>query len=288
MHLVHVLVNRLNEVLVNRSGDIGGVQRRFEGRVVLPCLGEELQLLVLGVEDGGSGGLEAGQSAVKIFVGALTQHPVAALLQADEGSLGQRMLVSLGVHGVGEFQVCIGKGAVDGIGRLRHFARRCQQLFLCGGKGVRLAAAQVGQVAAVTLQLGAIRVELRQLLVGNRHDLRGIKAARRTQRHHNAHKLSGHCLVGGVPGILVRPAHAVVAQQLSLGVNLLHGFQISAQRFAALTQTSREGSQGLLALRQGCQFRFPGFVGGVQIFNRPLVLRRNLVAAGNFFDFFHN
>ena len=288
VHFVHVLVDCLDEVLVHGGRDVGRVQRRFKGRVVLPRLGEEFQLLVLGIEKGGSGGLERSQRTVKIFIGALTQHSVAALLQADEGSLGQGMLISLGVHGVGEFQVCIGEGAVNGVGCLRHFARRRQQLFLRGGKGMRLAAAQVGQIAAVTLQLGTVGIELRQLLVGNRHDLRGIKAARRVQCYCNAHKFSGHGLIGGVPGILVRPAHTVAAQQISLGIDLLKDFHVSIQRLAALTQTSREGSQRLLALRQRRQFRFPCFVGGVQVFNRPLVLRRNLIAAGNFFDFFHN
>ena len=160
------------------------------------------------------------------------------------------MLISLGVHGVGEFQVCIGEGAVNGVGCLRHFARRRQQLFLRGGEGVRLAAALIGQIAAVMLQLGTVGIELRQLLIRNRHDLRRIKAARRVQCYCNAHKLSGHGLIGGVPGILVRPAHTVAAQQISLGIDLLKDFHVSIQRLAALTQTSREGSQGLLALRQ--------------------------------------
>lgn len=85
--------------LYTEVGTLGRVQRRFKGRVVLPRLGEEFQLLVLGIEKGGSGGLERSQRTVKIFIGALTQHPVAALLQTDEGSLRQRMLISLGVHG---------------------------------------------------------------------------------------------------------------------------------------------------------------------------------------------
>ena len=288
VHFVHVLVNRLNEILVDGGGDVGGVQRRFKGRVVLPRLGEEFQLLVLGVENGGGGGLEVAKNAVEILVGAPAQYPVAAFLQADEGSLGQGMLVPVGVHGVGELHVRVGEGAVNGVGRLGHFSRRRQKLFLRGGEGMRLAAAQVCQEAAVALQFGAIRVKLRQLFVGNCHDLRSIKAARRPQRHHGAHKFTGHPLVGGVPGVLIRPAHTVIAQQLRLGVDPLHVFQVGIQRFAALTQASGKGCQSLPAFLQGCPIRFPGIVGGVQVFDRPFVLRRNLVAAWDFFDFFHN
>ena len=190
VHGGQLLVNGFNEIFVDGHRHIASVQGSFQGRAIVSGLAEEFQLLVLTVQHGGGGVAHARKSIVEIFVGTFPQYPVGAFFQQHEGTLGQGMTVSLAVYRIRKFQVGIRQSAVGSIRQLGHFLGGSQQLFLLGRQGVGLSPAQIGQIPAIPLQLGNVPVEAFQRLIGNGHDLRGVKAARGVQRHHRAHEFS--------------------------------------------------------------------------------------------------
>ena len=153
VHLIHVVVDRLNKVVVHGFRHIGGVQGCLPCGIVLPSVGKELQLLHLAVEHGRGGVPEAAQGMVQVLIGALAQAPVGAFLIANEGALAQGQPVALTVHGVWEGQVRVFKHTEHVAGGVRQVPGSGQQLFLCGGEHMLPAASSVFNVAAVPFQL---------------------------------------------------------------------------------------------------------------------------------------
>ena len=288
MHLVHVLVNGFDQVVIHSRGNVGGIQGSIQSVVILSGIGKELQLLVLGIEQSGSGVLEPGKAVIEIFVSAAAQHPVLAFFQAHKGALGQRMPVSFPIHGIGERDIRIGEGAIDGIRSLGHLSCGSQQTFFLGRKGVCLPAAQIRQVTAVALQFRAGGIEALQSLLVDCHNLRSSKAGSCRQRHHSRHIFTGHSLGVGVPGIFIRAAEAIVAQPIRLYIHLLNLLQVLIQRLGAFCQAAFVGCHCGAGLLQGGQFLFPCLIGHKQVFNRPLVLSGNFASGRNFLYLFHN
>ena len=190
VHGGKLLVNGFNEIFVHGHRHIASVQGSFQGRAIVSGLAEEFQLLVLAVQHSGGGVAHARKAIVENFVGTFPQYPVGAFFQQHEGALGQGMTVSLAVYRIRKFQVSIRQSAVGSIRQLGHFPGSSQQLFLLGRQSVGLSPAQIGQIPAITFQLGNVPVEVFQRLIGNGHDLRGIKAARSVQSHYRAHEFS--------------------------------------------------------------------------------------------------
>ena len=190
VHGGQLLVNGFNEIFVHGHRHIASVQGSFQGRAIVSGLAEEFQLLVLAVQHRGGGVAHARKSVVEIFVGTFPQDPVGAFFQQHKGTLAQGVLVPLAVCRVRKFQVGIRQSAVGRVRQLCHFPGGSQQLFLLGRQGVGLSPAQIGQIPAITFQLGNVPVEAFQRLIGNGHDLRGVKAARGVQSHHRAHEFS--------------------------------------------------------------------------------------------------
>ena len=194
----------------------------------------------------------------------------------------------LGIHRIGEGHIRIGKGTENRIRGLGHLSGSSQQLFLGGRQGMGLPAAQVSQVPAVALQLRAIPVKALQRFIGNRHNLRRVEAARSAQGHGGADELTGHGLVHRIAGVLVPPAHTVIAQPVGPDVGHLRLIQIVIQTFPAFPQPSGKGAEFFPLPFQGGEIFLPGFVRGVQVLNGPLVLRGDLAALGNFLGLFHH
>ena len=280
-------MNGFNEVFVDGHRHIASVQGSFQGRAIVSGLAEEFQLLVLTVQHGGGGVAHARKSIVEIFVGTFPQGPVGAFFQKHKCALAQGMLVPLAVYRIRKFQVGIRQSAVGSIRQLGHFPGGSQQLFLLGRQSVGLSPAQIGQIPAIPLQLRKIPIEAFQRLIGNGHDLRGVKAARGVQRHHRAHEFTLQGKALGISGILIQPAHTVVTQPIGLHVHLFHGMKITIQIFSALAQPSGKGGQNLLVLLQSIQFLEPGLLCWVQILQCPLGFLRQLPALRNFLGLFH-
>ena len=288
VHLVHVPVDRLDQIVVDGYGHIGPVHGRLPGRAVLPGGCEELLLLVLGIQQAGGGVAHAAQGVIEVFVGALAQRPVAALLQGHKGALAQGMGLSLAVYGVGIAHIGIEKGAENGFRSVGHLPGGGQQPLFGGGEGVCLSAALVVQIAAVPLQPRGGLVEALQGFLGNGHDLGGGEAERGADGGEHAHELANHGLIGGVAGVLVRLAHGVVGQQLALAVHVLYQVQECAEGLAALAQLSGKGGGFSLSGRQGGQGLLPAFIRGVQVLQRPGILLGDLVAGTNGFGIRHS
>ena len=251
VHGGHFFMDGFDQIFIDGNRNIAAVQRCFQSGSVLSGIGEEFQLLILGVQGRRGGVAEIAEAVVEVFVGALAQDPVLAFLHHHKGTLGQRVGLTLGVHRVLEFQVGIRQGTVNGVRGLGHFSGGCQQFFFRCRQCVGLSAAQVRQITAVALQLGALGIKAFQRLIGNRHDLRSVKAARGAQFHHGAHEFTLHGLAVGVPGVLVGAAHAVIAQPVRLHVHFFRLFQIPAEGFPVLAQFPHKAFQLLTVLSQG-------------------------------------
>ena len=89
MHFVQVLVDGIDQVQIHLGRDIIAVQRRFEGVGIMPGLGKEFQLLVLGIQQTRSGILKAAEAIVKTLVGILSQNTVCTFLSSRKSTLGR-------------------------------------------------------------------------------------------------------------------------------------------------------------------------------------------------------
>ena len=231
MHFIQVFMHRINQVPVYGGRHLGIEQGCLKGVGEVPCLGKELQLLVLAVQQAGSGVLEPGIGVVQALEGILPQHPVRALLAGDIGALADGMGLSLAVQRIREGQVRIGKHTEGVAGGLGNLTGGSQELLLTGAEHMVLLPAQVGQVPAVPLQARAYGIELCQSFVGNGQDLRGFKADGSAQGHHSAHKFTAHGLVFCLTGILIGLAHTVIAKKVCLAVHPLHIDQVVQELF---------------------------------------------------------
>ena len=236
MHLVHVLVDCFDQIQVYGGGNIVVIQRRGKGIGIVSGLRKELQLLILGIQKAGCGIFEGRKAAVQAFIGTFAQLTVRAALAGDKGALTDGMLFPLAVYRVREGQIRVSKHAIYIVRCLGQFAGSCQQFFLRRAEDMLLAAAHIGQIPAVTLQRRILPIKRIQLFIGNCHDLRCFKAERCAEPHHDAHKPAHHSLIGRISGIHIGFTHAVIAQQLRLGVNLFHIGQVVVKHFAAVSQ----------------------------------------------------
>ena len=287
VHFVHILVNRLDQIVINGFRNVGAVHGRFPGGSVLPGIGKELLLLVLGIQQAGGRIAHTAQGVIHVFIGALAQHPVAAFFQRHEGALAQGVGLVLGLQGVGELQIRIGQGTVNAVRGVGHFPGGGQQPLLSGRKGMGLSAAQVRQVSAVALQLGASGVEAFQNLLGDVHDLRSRKTEGRTDVGGRADELAAHGLIGGVAGIFIGLAHGVVPQQLQLAVQLLQKGEELKQGLSAFGKGSRKGGDLRQSGQHGGEPGFPSFIGSIQVLQGPLVLLGDLLTGTNGFGIRH-
>ena len=142
----------------------------------------------------------------------------------------------------------------------------------------------IGQVATVALQLRILLVVSFKLLVGNGHNLRGIKSTGRAQCNSYAHKLTGHRLIGCITCVHVRFAHTVIAQLMRLFVNVLHIIQILIKHLGRAGNLASIRDQAVLIVGQSSKFLLPKLVGSIQVFNRPCILYSDFTA---FFDLIH-
>ena len=152
-----------------------------------------------------------------------------AFLQRNEGTLGQRIFLALGIHRIGEGQIRIGKRAENIVRRISHLPCCSQELFLRSGQGMGLPAAQIRQIPAVAFQCRILPVKLVHVFFGNGHDLRCIKAGSCSQRHKYTHKFALHSLIGSVAGIFVGLPHAVIAQPVGFDIQILTALQIGIE-----------------------------------------------------------
>ena len=287
VHLVQIPVNRLDQVQVYRGGHLGFIQGGFKGRGILSRLGKEFQLLILSIQNGGRGIAVGAEGVIQILISALAKHPVTAFLQADEGSLAQRMLAALRVHGIRERNIRIRECAVNCVRCLSHLPGGSQQLFLGSGEGVGLSSAEVVQISAIPFQLRAFGIEPIQGFLCDFHDFRGFEAGRRMERYNRPHKLALHGLIDRVAGVLVCLAHAVIGKKPHLGIHPFHIGKVVKQYAAAFCQPTRVAGKRRPVILQRSKLRLPGLIRGIHILRGPPILHRDFLPHRDFSAFFH-
>ena len=150
-----------------------------------------------------------------------------------------------------------------------------------------LPAAQIGNIPAIPFQFGALSIELLQLFIRNSHNFRGFKTGCGIQRNNCSHISAGHCLISCHTGIHIGFPTGIIAQSVCFHFHLFHGFQIIVKIISIFTELSRKRSQKIPVLIQAFQFLFPGFISGIQIFNRPGIFYRDFAAFKDFFNMCH-
>ena len=271
VELVDILMNRLNQVQIDGGGHVGPVQRRFQCGRIFPGIGKELQLLALGIEHGCGSVAEFTEGAIKIFIGAFAQRPVRAQLAGNEGALGQGAVLSLPIYCIREGDIRIGKGTENILRRAGHFSGGSQQLLLRRGQDMVLHPPGISQIPAVAFQPGLSGIKRIQLRILDGHNLRRLEAAGSIQGHHCGHEPSGHGLIGGIAGILVSSAHAVIGQCIQLPVHLLRPVQIVIQSLSIGAQFTCKRRKKLIVFLQCGKLRFPQFITGKEVLDGPLV-----------------
>ena len=285
VHLVQVVVDGGDEIMVNLGRHLGGVQGGRQGALIAPGVGEELQGLELGVQGGGEGVLALVHPAVVGLEGGLAQGPVAAHQHGDVGGVRQGALPALAVHHGGEGQVGIPEGGADPVGGIRHLPGGGQQLLALGGEDVGLPAADLIEGALVAQQLRLRGVEEVEGVVVDGHDLRRCEGAGAEDGHIGAHGLAPEVLIGAVAGVLIALAAGIGVEAAQPLLDLVLEPEPEQQVLRAPAKLALEGGG---PLRQGLQVLIlfePGFVRGVEVPQVPGLGLRHLAPQRDFLVF---
>ena len=283
VHLIEILVDGLDQLMVNARRDLGAVERSLQRRGVFACVGKELQLLDVGVKRRGTGVAEALIRGIVVLKCALAQDAVGRLEAGNIGALTDGMLCAILVHSGLKLQVGVGEHRENVLRGLGHFACGGQQLFFRGRKNVRTAAAALIEITAVQLQLWLLAVELLHLFIGNGQELGCLKAGLGLGLDIRLHKLADHALIIGIAFVLISAAHGVVAKALGTDGEHIHQLPVRQQLLRGLRDPTCKACK-LVDLRLKLfQILLPKLVRGVQILQRPLVLNGDLASFRDFF-----
>ena len=281
VHLVHVLVDGLDEIVVHRHRHLHRGQGALQGAVVLSGPGEEDVLAHLRVEHGGQGVAAAAKDAVEGPEGVLPQYPVPALHEGDIGTVGQGVLLPLAVCHGGEAHVGVVEGVEDAARPLTHLAGRGQQVLLGGGEDVVLLQPGLVQVPAELLQFRLLPVEPLQIPVGDSHQFRALKGNGAAELDHEAEAAALHGLVDRVGGVLVVFDERIDKQFFHLLVCLLGPGQVVVEGLGALAQAAPVG-RGLIGQPlAGPEPGLPRFVCGIEVGGVPAGGRVHLAPLEN-------
>lgn len=238
-------MHRVDEVHVDLDRHLGHVKGRFERRVIMARVGEELELLELRVQRGGVGVAELARALVVGLEGVFTQRAIGAHQHGDERAVRQRVDLALCVGHVGIAHVGIVEHAERAVRAFADLTRGGENLFALGRKDVCLAAAQLVDAAAIGLELRLLGVETRKRLVGDGHDLAGFKRARAVQRDRRGKRLAAHALIEGIAHVLVAAAARVLHELRNAHVDLIAEREPVEQRLRALAELAGVGGHAL-------------------------------------------
>ena len=110
---------------------------------------------------------------------------------------------------------------------------------------MRLAAAQLIDVAAIGLELRLFGVETRKRFIGDVHDLARLKRARARKCDRRGKCLAAHPLIEGVAHVLIAAAACVLHKLGHTHVDLVAERKPVEQRLCALAESAGEGSHAL-------------------------------------------
>ena len=278
VHLVKVAVHRVDEIGVHRRRHLGHVERGLERGIIVARVGEELELLELRVKRGGIGVAEFARALVVGLEGVLAQRAVGARQQRHERAVGQLMRFALAVRHVGIADVRVVEHAERAAGALADLAGGGKQLLALGREDMRLAAAQLIDVAAIGLELRLFGVETRKRFVRKRHDLARFERAGARECDRCGEGFAAHALIEGVAHILVAAAACVLHKLGHTHVDLVAERKPVEQRLCALAESADEGSHALRIGLERLQLIVPRLVACKHVAQIPGELLGHLAA----------
>ena len=214
VHVVHVLVDCLNKLLVNLHRNLVAVERCLERAVVLPRPGTERQALHLGSQNRRRGIPEVLIYSVQALKRRFAQLPVVGVHERNVASVSYLVLVPVLVGGVREFQVGVVEHREDIVRGACHFAGQRHDTLLRLGENMRAFAAHSVNAQAVKLHFRLLPEETLHGVVIYREYLGGHERCGAGNANKQHFQTADHVLVLRVPGILVVPALGVVNKTL--------------------------------------------------------------------------
>ncbi len=125
-------MHRVDEIRVDLDRHLGHVKGRFERRIIMARVGEELELLELRVQRGGVGIAELARALVVGLEGVFAQRAVGAHQHGDERAVRQRVDLALCVGHVGITHVSIVEHAERAVRAFADLTRGGENLFALG------------------------------------------------------------------------------------------------------------------------------------------------------------
>ena len=238
-------MHRVDEIRVDLDRHLGHVKGRLERGIIVARVGEELELLELRVQRGGVGVAELARALVVGLEGVFAQRAVGAHQHRDERAVRQLVGLALCVRHIGVAYIGIVEHTERVGGAFADLARGGEDLFALGRKDVRLAAAQLVNVAAIGLELRLLGVEARKRFVRDGHDLARFKRARAVQRNRRGKRLAAHALIEGIAHVLVAAAARVLHKLRNAHRDLIAEREPVEQRLRALAELAGVGGHAL-------------------------------------------
>ena len=203
--------------------------------------GEEKALAKFGVERCGDRILKLTHAGVITLEGVAAQRTVGALLQRDEGAVGELVLPALAVRDRIEADVGVAEGAADLIRGARDLPGGGEKPLLLRGEDVGRTAADLVDAAAVGLELRLYDIEEVEPVLVDRHDLRRGKGGRARDGDIGVHSLAAHILIKAVRGVLVGSAAGIGVQRRQTQLELILELEKAEELLRALAETAAVG-----------------------------------------------
>ena len=265
VHFIEIAVYGLDEVRIDLGRHLGMVEGRRERVGVLARAGEEQPLTELGVERRGDRILKLAHAGVIALKSIAAQRAVGALLQRDEGPVGERMLPALAVRDRIEADVGVAEGAADLIRGARDFPGGGEKPLFLRGEDMSRAAADLVDAAAVGLQLRLDNIEQVEPVLVDRHDLRRGKGSRARDGDVGVHGLAAHILIKAVRRVLIGRAAGVGVQRRQTQLELILEPEKAEELLRALAETAAVGRDARGHVLERLILRRPGRVVGKHV-----------------------
>ena len=269
VHLVHIIVDGLDQAVIDRNGHLGLVQGGLQRGTVLAGGGKKLQLTELGIQGGSDGIAPAVQRVIEGLEGVFAEAVIGTAQASNQTFLSQLANITFAVGDGGEAHIGVAEGGTDGVGSLCDFTGSSQQSFLCGSQSVILLMTDLLNRTTIGLQCRLGSKEAFQGFIGDSQDLRHGIGRGAVDGHQQGHGLVAHILIETISGIFVALAGGIVKQQTQTVAAFVVLLEIVQQVGGAAAQCSLEGRGLCGQTLQRFIFFSPGLIRGENILSSP-------------------
>ena len=281
VHLVHVLMDRFDQVVIDRCRHLGIVQRGSQRVLVFPRVREEFELLELAVQRRSHRIFVLAQAVVVGIEDLLPEVAVRAFEQRNKAAVGQRMDVSVLIGHVRKTQLGVAQRGADVVGCAADLPGHGQDLFALGRKDMRSFAAQLVQAPSIFFERRLLRIEAVQRLLGDGHDLGPRKGAGAGQADQRTHRLAAHRLEMAVCSVDVTAQTRVAVDPARQKLDLILQAEPFQKSGSAFTELAGKGSDLLFVGADLFKAFLPGGFIGKNMADVPGEFFRDFVSFGN-------